>query len=273
MSRSNALRAADVRDVFRLVGECRELGDDPILWRKHMLVGLGRLTGAGFCVSAEIGDGKQPSRYDQGTVDLMAENGFNREGWLRSLHDFQTRDAFFNPLMNAYFDRAPMGIVLPRSDLVPDREWYSSFYFQTYRRLHRADASILCLRPIPGTRDDYCGLYLLRPVGERDYNGRQRAIAAETMAMVAPLVGGPLARLGEPAPAELPPRLRQVLRCLLEGDSDKQIAARLRISRYTVNQYTKMVYRHFGVCARSELLARWVRRGWGGRFAWADDLE
>jgi hypothetical protein len=25
-----------------------------------------------------------------------------------------------------------------------------------------------------------------------------------------------------------------------------------------------------GVRSRAELLARWVRRGWGGRFAWAD---
>jgi DNA-binding CsgD family transcriptional regulator len=269
MSRSNALRVADVRAVFGLIGECRELGDDPVLWRRHLLVGLGRLTGGGFCVAAEIGDGTQPSRYDLGTVDLGADNGFNRTYWLQALAEFVT-DAFFNPLMNAYFDRAEPGVVLPRADLVTDREWYSSFCYQGVQRTLGADASLLCIRPIRNTRDDYCGLYLLRPIGERDFNGRQRAIAAEAMAMVTPLVGGPLARFHEPAPADLSPRLRQVLRRLLEGDSDKQIAAQLRISRYTVNQYTKMVYRHFGVSARSELLARWVRRGWGGRFAWAD---
>jgi DNA-binding NarL/FixJ family response regulator len=126
------------------------------------------------------------------------------------------------------------------------------------------------MRPIPGAPADYNVLYLLRPIPERDFNGRQRTIAEEAMRLAAPLLGGPLARLREPAPTELPPRLRQVLRCLLEGDSDKQIAARLRISRYTVNQYTKTLYRRFGVCARSELLARWIRRGWGRRFAWAD---
>jgi DNA-binding CsgD family transcriptional regulator len=92
------------------------------------------------------------------------------------------------------------------------------------------------------------------------------------MAMVAPLVGDSLARFHEPAPADLSPRLRQVLRRLLEGDSDKQIAARLRISWYTVNQYTKIVYRHFGVQGRAELLARWVKRGWGARCAWADGV-
>ena len=119
MSQANALRAADVRAVFRLVGECRELGDDPVLWRRHLLVGLTRLTGGGFGVAAEIGDGTQP----------------------------------------------------------------------------------------------------------------------------------------------------------LEGDTDKQAAARLGLTRHTVNQYAKLLFRHFGVRSRAELLARWVRRGWGGRFAWADSPD
>ncbi len=270
MPTSARLRLSDLRAVHQLVSECRELGDDPILWRKHLLVSLGHLTGGGFGVAAEIGDGKQPSRYDLGTIDWGADNGFDRAGWLKAISHFGA-DAFFNPLMNAYFDRAAPGVVLPRANLVPDREWYSSFYYQGFRRTLGADASILCLLLLPGDRDDYCGLYLLRPIGERDFTGRDRVIAAEAMALVAPLLGGPLARFHEPAPSDLPPRLRQVLRCLLEGDSDKQIAARLTISRYTVNQYTKVVYRHFGVSARSELLARWVRRSWGGRFAWADD--
>jgi DNA-binding NarL/FixJ family response regulator len=86
------------------------------------------------------------------------------------------------------------------------------------------------------------------------------------------LIGGPLARLDEPSPAALASRVRQVLRCLLEGDSDKQIAARLRLTRHTVNQYVKTIFRHFGTGSRAELLARWIRRGWGSKFAWSDPL-
>ncbi len=56
--------------------------------------------------------------------------------------------------------------------------------------------------------------------------------------------------------------MRQVLACLLEGDGDKQIAARLRLSLHTVNEYTKVIFRHFGVRSRPELLTRWVRRKW-----------
>jgi DNA-binding NarL/FixJ family response regulator len=125
---------------------------------------------------------------------------------------------------------------------------------------------------LPGGRG-LSGLALVRPTREADFAPRARSVVQEVYAAVVPLIGGPLAGFDDPSPTDLPPRVRAVLRCLLEGDSDKQIAARLRISRYTVNQYTKAVYRHFGVSSRSELLARWVRRGWGGRFAWADDLE
>ena len=54
----------------------------------------------------------------------------------------------------------------------------------------------------------------------------------------------------------LAPRLRQVLACLFEGDSEKQIAARLRISRHTVHEYLRRLHRLFDVSSRGELLAR-----------------
>jgi DNA-binding CsgD family transcriptional regulator len=269
MSRSSVLNAEDIRALHHLIGECRELGDDPVRWRRHVLVGLARLTGGGFCVLGEIGDGKLPSRYDLGAADLGTDNGFDRAGWLRCLKEFGA-DPFVNPHMNATFDRAPPGAVLPRADLVPDRDWYRSFTFQTCLRTLGVDAGIICMRPIPGAPDDYNVLWLQRPIGERDFTGRQRAITAEVMAMVAPLLGGPLARFSEPSPAALPHRVRQVLKCLLEGEGDKQAAVRLKLSRYTVNEYTKQIYRHFGVQGRAELLARWVKRGWGARCAWAD---
>ncbi|HEY3789085.1 MAG TPA: helix-turn-helix transcriptional regulator [Urbifossiella sp.] len=77
----------------------------------------------------------------------------------------------------------------------------------------------------------------------------------------------------EPSPAKLSPRMRQVLKCLLEGDSDKQVAARLGISTNTVNQYVKGIYSHFHVMSRTELLSRWVRRGWGRNLGWANDRD
>jgi DNA-binding NarL/FixJ family response regulator len=90
-------------------------------------------------------------------------------------------------------------------------------------------------------------------------------LVREAHAALVPLVGGALARFTDPSPGDLSARTGQVLACLLEGDSDKQIAKRLGLSRYTVNGHTKVIYRHFGVQSRMELLARWVRRGYGNR--------
>ncbi len=58
----------------------------------------------------------------------------------------------------------------------------------------------------------------------------------------------------------LSPRERQTLEHLLEGNSEKQIAARLGISRHTVHVYVKALYKRFGVYSRGELLARWVQK-------------
>jgi DNA-binding CsgD family transcriptional regulator len=261
--RSGILRLSDVRHILTLVGECRELGDDPYRWRTHLLRGLGGLTGAGFGIGAEIGGCRRGPRRDLGTFAWGWENGFDRAGWEQMLGEFE-HNPLYNPVMNAYIDRLPhaSGECLARADMIPDRDWYPSRYFQTLHRSLRADATLACFQPIPGVPDEFSELYLCRGPGQPDFSARDRAVVRETHAALAGLIGGPLARFADPTPAGLPPRTRQVLRCLLDGDSDKQVAARLGMSGFTVNSHTKLVYRHFGVAGRSELLARWIRRGW-----------
>lgn len=60
------------------------------------------------------------------------------------------------------------------------------------------------------------------------------------------------------AQSQLAPRVYQTLQRLLAGDSEKQIAARLKLSPHTVHVYIKTLYRHFEVNSRGELLARFV---------------
>jgi DNA-binding CsgD family transcriptional regulator len=76
------------------------------------------------------------------------------------------------------------------------------------------------------------------------------------------LIGTALASASEPSLADLAPRQRQVLACLSEGDSEKQVAARLGIGIATVHTYVKALYRHFRVAGRAELLAWFVRRAY-----------
>ena len=49
---------------------------------------------------------------------------------------------------------------------------------------------------------------------------------------------------------------RQVLRLLVRGESVKQVAAALALSRHTVHSHAKEIYRLVGVHSRAELIAR-----------------
>ena len=62
----------------------------------------------------------------------------------------------------------------------------------------------------------------------------------------------------------LPPRTRQVLDRLLAGDSEKQAAQAMGISRHTVHDHVKVLHREFDVASRGELLARFVSRSPSG---------
>jgi DNA-binding NarL/FixJ family response regulator len=58
----------------------------------------------------------------------------------------------------------------------------------------------------------------------------------------------------------LSPRLRQTLEHLLRGDGEKQIAAKLGLSQHTIHVYVKSLHKHYSVCSRSELLARFIAK-------------
>jgi DNA-binding NarL/FixJ family response regulator len=126
-----------------------------------------------------------------------------------------------------------------------------------------ADHHALAFHECAGNPNLHAGLVCFRRRGERNYTQRERAVLAAGQEMIASLLGTALARFEEPSAAALPPRVRQVLACLLEGDSDKQIAVRLGISLHTANHYSKIIHRHFSVDSRATLLAmhlRWLRR-------------
>jgi len=95
------------------------------------------------------------------------------------------------------------------------------------------------------------------PAGGDGVNRRRRLVAMFcSMLGDQVLDGKPAAVAGPP----LSPRQRQTLELLLAGNAEKQIAARLSISRHTVHVYVKSLYKRFAVNSRPELLAKWVRK-------------
>jgi DNA-binding CsgD family transcriptional regulator len=95
------------------------------------------------------------------------------------------------------------------------------------------------------------------PAGGDGVNRRRRLVAMFCSMLGEQVLGGkPAAVAGPP----LSPRQRQTLELLLAGNAEKQIAARLAISRHTVHVYVKSLYKRFDVNSRPELLAKWVRK-------------
>lgn len=57
------------------------------------------------------------------------------------------------------------------------------------------------------------------------------------------------------------PRERETLSHLLDGLSEKQIAAKMGLTKSSTHQYVVSIYRKLGVRSRGELTALWIHRG------------
>jgi DNA-binding NarL/FixJ family response regulator len=103
-------------------------------------------------------------------------------------------------------------------------------------------------------------------VGESlDARGAHPAQQRQLLAAFCRFIGQQMGASGPAGlPADLPRRVRETLLQLLQGDSEKEIATKLHISRNTVHVYVKALYRRFGVSSRGELLARFLSAGQAG---------
>jgi DNA-binding CsgD family transcriptional regulator len=256
VGKSESLRLCDVRAAFRLIGDCRDLGSEPLLWQQRMLEGLCELFGVVQAAALEA-RWARPARATPPisacsiSGDPAADDAFrtyNRDvGWGD------------DPIHRA-IERLPGKLVTrTRRDLVSDTSWYRSATFNEYFRAGRIDHQLLSLFQV--SDDGLSSIIVLnRALGDRDFSLRERRLLNFFHAELGRLIGGPLASSANLGVAGLSPRLRQTLACLLEGDGEKQVAARLRLSRATVHQYVTALYRHFNVKSRAQLLARAIRR-------------
>ena len=77
MPQSACLRAQDVRFIYQLVGECRDLGDDLMAWRGHWFAELGRRVAADLVIGGEATQ-RGGALLSVFAVDWGWKNGPNR---------------------------------------------------------------------------------------------------------------------------------------------------------------------------------------------------
>src|SRR3990172_6608535 len=132
MGQSARLRLRDVRRVFRLLGEVRELGNDPQQWREHELEGLMRLTGA---IGGLSGLEPVPMRGKLDDlrmfVDAACISPAERQVYLEYM---QSGAILAEPAYSFLRDHPQESFVRLRRELVDDSTWYS---LPTTDRYHR----------------------------------------------------------------------------------------------------------------------------------------
>jgi len=253
------LRYDQVRTLVRLVAEVREIHRFDPAGPRHLIAGLNRIIGAtaGGCVidSDFVPEGR--GSFRPAVLD----------GWepstLRALTVLDSQGSSFSPLVRGLMRGCPLtaGAVFTatRQELVTDRSWYQDPYVCEHLLPTHLDHAIYSSARGASPRVVQ-GLGFHREKKDRPFDARDRALIQLFHVEYGALLLPPQPGFASPVSAQLPPRQRQVLELLVEGLADKEIAERLGISRHTVNQYTKQIYRRFGVTSRAVLTAR-LRRG------------
>jgi DNA-binding CsgD family transcriptional regulator len=259
MSRSQRLCLHDVRAVFRLVGEVRELGEDPLAWRRHLAEALARLVGAKLTFSVEaVTTGPAGTPVPVGIADVGWADEQERRLLLRYGED---PDRGYAPDWPEWpqcvelMQRQP-SFTRRRRQLVEDSAWYRCPHVQEIRRRGcRVDDflySSVWVAPAVGVVDV---LAMHRPWGDKPFEPLQHRLVhllhdeLRRVCQIEPAAAGP-------GPlADLTPRERQTLAQLLAGASEKEAARHLGLSRNTIHHYVVALYRHFHVYSRAELLA------------------
>ncbi|MEX0885851.1 MAG: helix-turn-helix transcriptional regulator [Phycisphaeraceae bacterium] len=237
--------------IYRLIARCAECGRDPQQWRSQMVLGLRPLVTAQAVCAGELADADGSSPR---VVQLIehADTGPAPAG--RGFGDELARNATFVNLARvpgrlvtrtrqqaeASGEATPPGLAQP-GEMV---DWVASLH-------HVGDAAGVAGAGVAGV---VSFVTLHRAAGEPPFGRREHRLLHWLHYEMGRMLGTSLALARDQV--ALPPRLADVLACLTDGDSEKQIATRLKLSPHTVHTYVRRLYQRFAVQSRGELLAR-----------------
>jgi DNA-binding CsgD family transcriptional regulator len=246
------MRAVDVQAILRLVGGAAELWYTPQLQRQFTLDSLCNLLHAKVGVCYTWGDvllGGKTACTDMTHVGLDASGAEAFEGFLRTGQPV-------DPVMEVLAALSGRVITLTRRDAVADLDWYTSQHFNELRKplglgptlYVKIEAQLIERTTI---------VTLIRETGAPAFTERDAYLADLCLSEMAwPFTAD--MTWTDPKIDALQPRLKKVMKHLLEGDSEKQVAYKLKLSPHTVHEYVKNLYSELGVNSRGELLAQFV---------------
>ncbi len=244
-------------ECTQLLGECTELGDDPEAWQDHLVAGAERLIGGATTAFKILRVPEGEPVFDEAMLSRNSDDHTRfqfgeclREGGHKDMPEL-TR------LMPFVYSTGE--VAFRYSDLTGGlRAFHDSAFYDRYLRCLGVGDALAANNAQP--TGHVVSLWLMRQRSERSFSAREQSTLAFINAVLARLVGSRLATRSQVGRPELAPRVRQTLEALLEGDSEKQIAARFGLQRTTIHGYVRQLYKHYGVRSRGELMARFVKR-------------
>jgi hypothetical protein len=172
MGKSDLLRVQDVRDAYRLIGECRDLGNDPALWFPRMLEGLCELFGA---FTATGGEGWW-IRSRPPIVPISAfHHGLSRHDYDMYVAHIRRGGPAVDPIFRVLHRARGQLVTRTRRQIVSDTEWYRSALFNENFRVTGIDHRIVSLAQV-SSEEAVCAIDLDRAAGDRDFSPRERRL-------------------------------------------------------------------------------------------------
>lgn len=252
MHETPVMQTTDVQAMLRIVGGAAELWYEPSLQRQFTLDSLCRLLHAKVGISFTMGDallgGMTPcSQFAQVGLDEMGVMLF--EEYLRS---GKPRD----PVIDVLSAAEGRVITFTREQAVAEADWQASDFF---RRIHKplGLGPALYVKIVAPSIGRVTVVMLIREKGDAAFTARDTYLADLCLSEMAWPFTAEMSYV-DPKVEQLQPRLKKVMVHLLEGDSEKQVAYKLKLSPHTVHEYVKNLYSELGVSSRGELLAQFV---------------
>jgi DNA-binding CsgD family transcriptional regulator len=233
------LKLSEIRRIFRLIGEVRELGSDPQKWRPHMIRQLQKQLAAEIVISSEI-HFRQSSDGKMSVIDIGWGCDAENNAWqIHTERDDEKPDSY-------WLLAGQHALTTGTEKLIP---------VKPAKSLYGGKCFILSQYALPHAGAvDQLGLH--RSDGEQPFTQAEHRLVHLFHIELGRLWRRDAIRHVKEPGADLPPRLSQTLACLLDGMSEKQIALNLELSQHTIHNYVKALHQRFEVSSRGELLAK-----------------
>jgi DNA-binding CsgD family transcriptional regulator len=249
---SPLMLTTDVQAILRLVGGAAELWYQPSLQREFTLDALRKLLHAQVGVCYAFGDVLTGGTTACGPFTHVGLDDAQRTQFETYLRTGTPPD----PVLDVLASIDGRVITLARPDAVMDADWYGSDHFTQLRQPLGLDHA-LYVKIVAASLGRQTIVMLVRAAGEPAFTDRDAYLCELCLSELAwPYT--PDVDFTDPRLDALQPRLKRVMRHLLEGDSEKQVAVKLGLSPHSVHQYVKQLYAQLEVSSRGELLAQWV---------------